>query len=328
MFKYGIVATVTIVCFIVYGCSSPSYRTHSSGKQRGYYKVGTPYQIDGRWYYPKEDPHYIETGIASWYGQDFHGKKTANGDVFDKNALTAAHRTLPMPSMVKVSNLENGRTLILMVNDRGPFAKNRIIDVSKRAADILGFKAQGTAKVKVEFLKAHTQRLLADFNAPPQPYVEEQFEVTSNEYTHPNANTNKNNAVLPDIDVETGNDVTAPIDIANTNNSSSVSGTPWKATNTNSANIPYSPRPVEITNQAGNIIDGNYIQAGAFSHRGNAETVADNLSTLGQVDVVPVSLSDGNTLYKVKVGPISGDATHALNKVIDMGYSDAVIVMK
>ena len=100
---------------------------------KGIYKVGTPYQIDGVWYYPAEDFAYEETGIASWYGEQFHAKETANGEVFDLNALTAAHRTLPMPSIVQVTNLENGRPLHLRVNDRGPFARGRIIDVSRRA---------------------------------------------------------------------------------------------------------------------------------------------------------------------------------------------------
>src|SRR5689334_5858306 len=118
----------------------------------GTYKVGNPYQIAGVWYRPAEDYAYDETGIASWYGEDFHGKYTANGEVFDLNAMTAAHRTLPMPSIVQVTNLENGRTVELRVNDRGPFARGRIIDVSRRAAQLLGFEQTGTAKVRVRIL--------------------------------------------------------------------------------------------------------------------------------------------------------------------------------
>jgi rare lipoprotein A len=112
----------------------------------GAFKVGNPYQISGVWYYPKEDPFYDETGIASWYGEDFHGKATANGERYDMNALTAAHRTLPMPVVVRVTNLENGRSLRLRLNDRGPYARGRIIDVSKRAAQLLGFQENGTAR--------------------------------------------------------------------------------------------------------------------------------------------------------------------------------------
>ncbi|MBT7942196.1 MAG: septal ring lytic transglycosylase RlpA family protein, partial [Alphaproteobacteria bacterium] len=102
------------------------------------YKIGDPYQIQGVWYYPAEDFEYEETGIASWYGTQFHGRRTANGETYDMNALTAAHRTLPMPSFVRVTNMENGRSLILKVNDRGPFARSRIIDISRRGAQLLG----------------------------------------------------------------------------------------------------------------------------------------------------------------------------------------------
>src|SRR6266853_3103044 len=122
----------------------------------GMYKVGNPYQIAGVWYRPAEDFSYDETGIASWYGEDFHGKYTANGEVYDLNALTAAHRTLPMPTIVQVTNLDNGRTIELRVNDRGPFARGRIIDVSRRGAQLLGFEPQGTAKVRVRIMVPET----------------------------------------------------------------------------------------------------------------------------------------------------------------------------
>src|SRR5260221_2762303 len=130
------------------GTASASRDTRSSGL----YKVGNPYQIDGAWYYPAEDWNYNETGIASWYGEAFHGKDTANGESFDLNAITAAHRTLPMPTIVEVTNLENGRTLQVRVNDRGPYARGRIIDLSRRSAQLLGFEGQGTAKVRVKIL--------------------------------------------------------------------------------------------------------------------------------------------------------------------------------
>ena len=129
--------------------------------QGGSYKIGKPYKIMGKWYYPKEDYNYSEVGTASWYGKDFHAKKTANGEKYDMNALTAAHRTLPLPSIVKVTNLENGRSLVLRVNDRGPYAKNRIIDISKRGAQLLGYQQQGTAKVRVEVLAEESKALKA-----------------------------------------------------------------------------------------------------------------------------------------------------------------------
>ncbi len=129
--------------------------------QGGTYKVGKPYKIMGKWYYPKEDYHYSEVGMASWYGSDFHAKTTANGEKYDMYSLTAAHRTLPLPSIVKVTNLENGRSLVLRVNDRGPYAKGRIIDVSKRASQLLGFHTQGTTKVRVEIMPEESKALKA-----------------------------------------------------------------------------------------------------------------------------------------------------------------------
>lgn len=148
---------------------SPYSQAAAIKGQGGSYKVGSPYQIDGKWYYPKEDYSYSEVGIASWYGSDFHNKKTANGENYDMNTLTAAHRTLPLPSIVRVTNLENGRSLVLRVNDRGPYAKNRIIDVSKRAAQLLGFQTQGTAKVRVDLLEDESKELKAALLNEPMP---------------------------------------------------------------------------------------------------------------------------------------------------------------
>src|SRR5579872_2420485 len=156
---------VTAVLSLIFlaGCGpekiSPTAGAPGVGK--GLYKVGKPYQVDGVWYYPKDDWSYDETGIASWYGEQFHGHYTANGEVFDLNGLTAAHHTLPMPSIVQVTNLENGRSLTLRVNDRGPFAEGRIIDVSRKAADLLGFQRNGTAKVRVRVLMAETMQAQA-----------------------------------------------------------------------------------------------------------------------------------------------------------------------
>ena len=140
----------------------------------GVYKVGNPYQIMGKWYYPKEDYHYSEIGTASWYGDDFHAKRTANGEKYDMNTLTAAHRTLPLPSIVRVTNLENGRSLVLRVNDRGPYAKERIIDISKRGAQLLGYQTKGTAKVKVEIMADESKALKAALlsqNAETEKYI-------------------------------------------------------------------------------------------------------------------------------------------------------------
>lgn len=121
-------------------------------KGGGRYVVGKKYKIAGKWYYPKHEPNYKKSGLASWYGPTFHGRKTANGEIFDRNALTAAHTTMPLPSYARVTNTENGRSMIVRVNDRGPFHGNRVIDLSERVATMLGTKSKGVAKVKVEYV--------------------------------------------------------------------------------------------------------------------------------------------------------------------------------
>jgi rare lipoprotein A len=149
------------------GCGSAPDSAGRSGLG-GYYKVGNPYQIGDRWYYPAYDPSYATVGVASWYGHPFHGRRTANGEVFDRDQLTAAHPTLPLPSIVRVTNLANQRQLELRVNDRGPFVGERVIDLSQAAARALDFERIGTTPVRVEFVR------LADApGAPPQPTVVE-----------------------------------------------------------------------------------------------------------------------------------------------------------
>jgi rare lipoprotein A len=118
----------------------------------GRYKVGAPYQAGGLWYVPAEQPRYDVSGLASWYGDDFHGKATANGEIFDMTAVSAAHATLPLPSMVEVTNLDNGRTITVRVNDRGPYKSGRVIDLSRGAAEALGYRTHGLAHVRVRYL--------------------------------------------------------------------------------------------------------------------------------------------------------------------------------
>ena len=130
------------------------------GVYSGHFKIGQPYTAFGVAYVPQDYESFEEIGVASWYGEDFHGKKTANGEIYNMGDLTAAHPTLPLPSLIKVTNLQNGKSQILRVNDRGPFAKNRVIDVSEKAAELLGFKGRGTAEVKVELLRNDTDQLL------------------------------------------------------------------------------------------------------------------------------------------------------------------------
>lgn len=118
------------------------------------YHVGEPYEVAGRWYHPKEEPGYDSVGKASWYGQDFHGRRTASGEVYDMNALSAAHPTLPIPTYARVTNLDNDRSVVVRINDRGPFAHDREIDVSRRAAQLLDFTGNGTADVRVQYVGA------------------------------------------------------------------------------------------------------------------------------------------------------------------------------
>ncbi|MFQ5533241.1 MAG: septal ring lytic transglycosylase RlpA family protein [Sphingomonadales bacterium] len=136
-------------------CAGPSFKAPPlPSKPTGAVKIGKPYKIAGVWYYPKADPYYDRTGMASWYGPKFHGKQTANGERYDMWAMTAAHTTLPMPSLVRVTNLQNARSVVLRVNDRGPYARGRIIDLSRRAAQILGFEKQGVTRVRVQAVDA------------------------------------------------------------------------------------------------------------------------------------------------------------------------------
>ena len=168
--------------FLLFGCSETTFLINSAKRIGSWgdepiYKVGNPYKINGKWYYPAVDYQYDEVGIASWYGPGFHGKTTANGEVFDQNKISAAHRTLPMPSVVKVTNLENGLVLDkVRINDRGPFARNRIIDLSKKAAEELGFIKNGVAKVRVEILEDESRKYVS--TDQKNNYVAEAAEVT------------------------------------------------------------------------------------------------------------------------------------------------------
>ena len=160
LFKLAIVAFLTIM---LSACSS---RTKPEARYSprvvapnqpvpiggGRYKLGSPYVIRGVRYVPRNDPHYNRVGLASWYGAQFHGRETANGEVFDAGRISAAHKTLPLPSFVRITNLTNGRTVIARVNDRGPFVTGRIIDVSRAAAARLGFLREGTARVRVTYV--------------------------------------------------------------------------------------------------------------------------------------------------------------------------------
>jgi rare lipoprotein A len=139
--RYGVSASARVI--------EPGQPVPKGG---GVYRVGKPYVVAGRVYVPEADPHYSAVGLASWYGDDFHGRYTANGEIFDENSISAAHPTLPLPSYVRVTNLANRKSIIVRVNDRGPYAKGRLIDLSVKTAKLLGFYGNGTAKVKVDYV--------------------------------------------------------------------------------------------------------------------------------------------------------------------------------
>ena len=291
----------------------------------GIYKVGNPYQIAGVWYRPAEDFSYDETGIASWYGEDFHGKYTANGEIYDLNALTAAHRTLPMPTIVQITNLENGRSMELRVNDRGPFARGRIIDVSRRAAQLLGFEAQGTAKVRVRILVPETIQAvsLARRNGidPNLKVAEEAPHAAPRDAVVAEAlpgNATRLAAMEPSS--------ASPIDVAPVTPAAPAPAAPAPVT---PVAVPSAPPPLPETVtvvpvQATHI----YIQAGAFARADNALRVKSRLDALGPVRVYGARVG-GLDVYRVQLGPIDNvdEADKLLSRVVDTGLAEARIVV-
>ncbi len=272
----------------------------------GRYKVGNPYEINGAWYYPAEDYSYTETGIASWYGSDFHGLTTANGETYDMNSLTAAHRTLPMPSAVQVTNLENGRSLVLRVNDRGPFARGRIIDVSRQAARMLGFERKGTAKVRVDILPNESQQLkLAALNG--SGVVEQQVQV----------------AASPRIAVKT-----EPLHTAGQRNGpNGVAVTERSVLNQASPVEPVLPSSVRVVPVPATNI---YVQVGAFSDLGNALRLRDRLYGSYPSAAIARVQFGVEELYRVRIGPFAdvsrADATVA--RLLNGTVSEARLVVE
>ena len=256
----------------------------------GEYKVGRPYQINGTTYYPQVDPGYRETGIASWYGADFHGKSTANGDIYDMNALTAAHKTLPMPSNVRVTNLENGRSMILTVNDRGPFVKDRVIDVSRRAAQLLGFQKAGTARVRVEVVTGRADTAASSSPSPTVPATSEP-------------------AIRLAIDTI------------------GAEGTVTMATIEAPVGARITTGAV-ATELASAVARGWFVQGGAFRNRMYAEQLSRRLSRFGPTRIKPVVV-DGATFYRVRLGPVydQGYANKLLAQVVDAGHEDARLII-
>ncbi|BBK37267.1 hypothetical protein STAQ_23450 [Allostella sp. ATCC 35155] len=321
--------------------------TAGKGSPRGVYKVGNPYQIGGVWYYPKEDYEYRETGIASWYGSDFHGKATANGEVYDMNELTAAHRTLPLPSVVRVTNLDNGRSMTLRVNDRGPFARGRIIDVSRRGAQLLGFERQGTAKVRVEIMATESEQLAQIYRGSPNLA---QALARTPSLPDPSAPMTVVAAVPspppPPAPVAPGADGTMlGTPILSPPPAATVEQVPLPpppgangmrpAPATAPAPIPVAaaaavdaPQPEVVTVEPVRRTQ-IYVQAGAFSQRANADRVRRTITGAGPVRVTTIEVS-GAPVHRVRVGPLRSveDADQTLTRVASAGYPDARIVVE
>jgi rare lipoprotein A len=304
----GELKKLAVVCVCTGLAAACSTVPETSPVGTGTYKVGRPYQEAGVWYSPHEQPEYDETGIASWYGPDFHGKRTANGEVFDAGGLTAAHPTLPMPVNVRVTNLDNGRSLVLRVNDRGPFARGRIIDVSAHAAQLLGFYEKGTARVRVTYLAradspagdSGTSTAIAAVAAPTNPIRVASLDPVSVAPRQPESHE-------PDPDEAA--DITTTQDLPPVMRPSEPPETP-SAHDSDSAEGRY------------------YVQAGAFSQRENAERLKDRLSDAGDPSISSID-RNGALLYRVRIGPFdSVDAADAaLARLSGLGGGDAKIVV-
>ncbi len=266
------------------------------------YKIGDPYEINSIWYYPERDLSYDQTGIASWYGDEFAGKMTANGEIFDPDLISAAHKTLPMPSVVRVTNLENGKSLIIRINDRGPFVAGRIIDLSKEAARLIGFKNRGIARVRVQILPEQSIRL----------------EKLAKNGSFPFLNNKKQ--ILPKINVEKKPSVSI---VAKTTRASSNKPQPQKTAIEliNEAKIPkvvYS-NPVETK---------IWIQVGAFHNKNNAEKLVIKLNEIFKGETSEF-LQNGKIIHRVRLGPIENvnNADKLLNKVFNKGFEGAKIIV-
>ncbi|MFZ4762251.1 MAG: septal ring lytic transglycosylase RlpA family protein [Alphaproteobacteria bacterium] len=317
-------------------CASPSTTPDIStispstpaAEDKGYYKVGSPYWIKGKMYIPKEEWNYEETGLASWYGPGFHGGKTANGERFNKQDVTAAHPTLPLPSMVRITNLDNGRVLDVKVNDRGPFHSNRILDVSKQAAILLGFEKAGTAKVRIKLL-------------PQQSYAMAKAAGRKDEGTNPilMANTADYNVDEQANKLENSIAETAPSSTTtqgkNLTQKQMASANPDEVYLSN--NTPAAPLNNKSPNKntlKQNTLKQNtghqhYVQAGAFSMEKNAKALSQQLKSVGPVLLYP-SEYGGSTMWRVWIGPFNTQQEAQQVKLAAKGHgvADAVIVTR
>ncbi len=273
--------------------SSPGGKVSAANAQRGAYKIGNPYKIDGVWYTPKEDFNHVETGVASWYGPGFHGKSTANGERYDQSDRTAAHRTLQMPSIVRVTNLSNGLSTVVRINDRGPFASNRVIDLSRTAAQELDVIRNGTARVRIEQLQAESlavKDVAINGGGPSE----------------------QNDAVAQ---LATGRRVPQQQVIA----TSQPATAPLSRSGPTIAPVA-SPPPAPSGG-------GFYVQTGSFSTAENAGRQRDAVRSYGSSEISQASAS-GRDIYRVRLGPYttSDAAGIVADRLKRSGYGDARVV--
>ncbi|WP_245593361.1 septal ring lytic transglycosylase RlpA family protein [Azospirillum halopraeferens] len=276
----------------------------------GTYKVGKPYQIKGVWYYPAEDWSYNETGIASWYGPGFHTRATANGETYNEMELTAAHKTLPMPSLVRVTNLDNGRSVVVRVNDRGPFVHGRIIDMSRRGAQLLGFETRGTAKVRVQILADESRQIAmaARRNTPAAVLAESDGPAPR---AAPRSSVQVAQAPPPS---QPAPRTETPVESPRTVAGATVDGR-------------FLPAPVVVDLPVPRR-EAIYVQAGAFTVADNASRLTARLGGIAPAAVSQATVN-GQRFYRVRLGPISDvdRADAILERVIAAGHTDAKIIV-
>ncbi|WP_299394684.1 septal ring lytic transglycosylase RlpA family protein [Pelagibius sp.] len=304
---------------VLAGCAETELAVHNAKRLQtppdattetlGDYKVGKPYQIKNVWYYPRVDYSYDETGIASWYGPGFHGKRTANGEIYDQNAMTAAHRTLPMPSLVQVTNLENGRSIQVRINDRGPFAHGRIIDLSKKGAELLGFVRQGTARVRVQILELESRQLVARAQG---------LEVPEDAPSAAPVETVAVQELPPVGSTAPATPRPAPVRTA--------SAEPLRPSDT-LALAPVSPEAV-VTQQAARRTR-LYVQAGAFTQIANAERLRARLTSVGNVQISRAVVGD-TRFFRVRLGPLRDveTADRTLELLLNNGFTNSKVVVE
>ena len=309
----------------------------SSVAQRGTYKVGQPYKIDGVTYTPKETFNLTETGTASWYGPGFHGKSTANGERYDQADRTAAHRTLQMPAIVRVTNLENGRSTVVRVNDRGPFARSRVIDLSRTAAEEIDMVGKGTARVRIDQLQAESLAVkdVALSGGGPAEQQQAVAQLASGSRPAPTPAPAPAPVVAPPPPVMQASyepPPPAPAAPAQTVYAAPPprTATPFGAPRSASGDVPPTIASLSATTAAAtpsSQLNGFFVQVGAFSTQENAEKQRSAVRSYGNPEVSQGS-ANGRDVYRVRLGPYTTQDAAGIvaDRLKRSGYGDARVV--